>query len=130
MKTTQQIIDQEVLTEKDINLIIRRANAGEQIPMIEDKAITPEQTEKGLAWLLNQWKTPLGKERTSNPFGYREEEILEDFDHFTLAYIYDAATYFQSQHGIKNFVRVYRVVNRDGDSFQYYGQGGNINIIG
>lgn len=87
-------------------------------------AISPEQTEKGLSWLLNQWKTPAGKERKNNPFGYREQDILDNFDRFALVDFYDAGRFCSF------FVPVYRVISRSGASFEYYYNGGQIQIIG
>ena len=45
-------------------------------------SITPAQTTKGLDWLFNLRFTMRGKERKNNPFGYREQSILDDFDRY------------------------------------------------
>ena len=48
-----------------------------------------------LEWLLNKWKTPKGAERKNNPFGYREQNVLEDEN--AKAYFngfYDAGNYY------------------------------------
>ena len=79
--------------------------------------VTKEQAAKGLAWLLNQWKTPKGNERKNNPFGSREETILDDFSHFELVGMYgDWNEYYGEYH---NFSPVYRVIASNGDSFDY-----------
>lgn len=131
MKTTeilQAIEEASQVTEKQISLLKRRLNAGEQIDLsyIWDNApaITPEQNAKGLKYLLNLWKTPAGKERKNNPFGYREEEILTNFECFSLAGFYDAGN-----HGHKFYVPLYDVCGA-GLCFQYYMNGGRISIVG
>jgi hypothetical protein len=95
-----------------------------------DFILTPEHTEKGIAWLKDKWKTPRGIERKNNPFGYREEEILENFSHFTLSDFYDTASYAAVQMGIHHYVPVWTVHAKDGSTFQYYGFGDEISIIG
>lgn len=122
----------QVITEREINLIGRRLNnskpLGELIPLLEEAEneglhITPEQTEKGLSWLLNLWKSPTGKERKNNPFGYREQEVLETFSHFTYDGHIDAGQYNSW------YAPIYTVVGKDA-TFQYYVAGGEIKIIG
>jgi hypothetical protein len=102
--------------------------------------LTPEQTAKGIAWLRNQWKTPRGIERKHNPFGYREEEILENFSHFTFVGFYDNANFYMSKDGYHNYQPIYDVWGKldDGSTscFQYYMargsgyNGGSVEIIG
>ena len=92
--------------------------------------ISSTQTEKGLKWLLNEWKTPRGIERKNNPFGYREEDILTNFSHFTLSGLYDAINSFQYDLGIHNYLPVYTVYAKDGNSFEYYTKGGIVEIVG
>jgi len=80
-------------------------------------SITPEQTTKGLDWLFNLRFTARGKERKNNPFGYREQSILDDFDRFELVGIYDDAYYqYNDRH---NYKPIYRVIASDGESFDY-----------
>lgn len=85
-----------VITEKEINLLKRRANAGDITatnfwPCVE---VTKEQSEKGFKWLYNLYKTPRGVERGNNPFGWREMNILDtwnnDTDRATFQGFYDA----------------------------------------
>jgi len=77
---------------------------------MSDKELTlsPEQNKKGYDFLQDQRTTPNGKERENNPFGYREEAILDNFSHFTLYSFYN--------------------VGND-TNFEYY-YNGKVNIIG
>lgn len=126
---TNELLKQKELTEKEINLICRRLNNGQvemsALEFNEDGYnITQEQTSKGLAWLVDQWKTPRGIERKNNPFGYREQEAIEKFTHFTLEYIFDAGNSFRSW-----YVPVWGVHAPEA-GFQYYVKGGQPEIIG
>jgi hypothetical protein len=81
----------------------------------EPPVIMPEQAAKGLKWLMNHWHTPTGRERKNNPFGLREQKVLESFRRFRLIDFYDIST------GILPFyVPVYRVESLNGNSFDYY----------
>ena len=143
-KDTIEILKQGKLSEGDIRLLARRLNdektreATQQAFRDSENevwGITPEQTEKGKAWLLDQWKTPRGVERKNNPFGYREEEALEFFDRFTFDGFYDAGNVHHSW-----FTPIYTVHGKklDGSGegrevdlgFQYVMKGGEISIIG
>lgn len=84
--------------------------------------ITSAQAQKGLSWLLNQWKTPYDKERKNNPFGYREQNILNDFKCF-----YFTDTYNDSHNYC---AAVYEVVSHKNTSFAYYINCGKVHIIG
>jgi len=123
-----EIVKKGIATEKEINLICRRMNAGEKTDLSEiwdgEISITPEQTTKGLNWLKNQWKSPNGKERKNSPFGYREEKAVETFTSFTFAGIHDAGNFHHSF-----YVPLYDVNGAEG-SFQYYVSGGICHIIG
>ena len=79
-------------------------------------SITPEQTTKGLDWLFNLRFTARGKERKNNPFGYREQSILDDFDRFELSGLYDDS---DGYNGFHNFKPIYKVIASDGESFDY-----------
>lgn len=81
--------------------------------------VSKEQTEKGYKWLMNLYKTPKGKERKNNPFGHREEKILENFSHFMFYCFYDAkeSLYMSGYH---DYLPVWEVIDKDGDSFTYY----------
>ena len=79
-------------------------------------SITPQQTVKGLNWLFNLRFTMRGKERKNNPFGYREQSILDDFDRFELSGLYDDS---DGYNGFHNFKPIYKVIASDGESFDY-----------
>lgn len=130
----QDFQKKDTVTESEILLMKRRLNNGKyDIDVLSDvgeKNLTPEQTEKGKAWLMKQYKTPTGKEKENSPFGYRETEVLDNFDHFELVDWYDDSNYFQTQSGIKNYQPVYRVVAKDGSGFEYTVKGGEVYITG
>ena len=79
-------------------------------------SITPAQTTKGFDWLFNLRFTARGKERKNNPFGYREQSILDDFDRFELSGLYDDS---DGYNGFHNFKPIYKVIASDGESFDY-----------
>lgn len=123
IKETKQV------TEQQINLLKRRLNNGEKIDIqwIWDNCpqLTNEQDKKGIKYLLNLLRTPAGKERKNNPFGFREIEALETFEYFELAGFYDC-----SRSGQKSFfIPIYNVVGEK-MCFQYHMFGGKINIVG
>lgn len=86
--------------------------------------LSDEQNKKGYDFLMGLRFTPSGKERTNSPFGYREENILDNFSHFTFCGFYDAGNYSHSY-----YIRMYNCYSKDGNSFQYY-YNGKMNIIG
>lgn len=113
------------ITEKEINLLKRRANAGdkEAANLWPCVPVTAEQSLKGYNWLKNLYKTPRGAERKNNPFGYREMQIIDTWDvnkdRATFQGFYDAGRY-----GCHNYVPCYEF----GD-MEYYVCGG-IQIVG
>lgn len=121
------------LTEREILLIKRRLN-GKKMTLTqfwdtigyEGIKITPAQTQKGLDWLNDQWKTPRGAERKNNPFGTREQDTLKTFQRFELADFHDASSAYND---FKYYLPVYRVIGKKG-AFEYYVSGGNIHITG
>jgi hypothetical protein len=128
---SEEMLKQAFLTEKEINLLCRRANNPETqretldaLNKYESWKITPEQTTKGLDWLNNQRRTPRGVERKNNPFGSREEGTLDDFQYFTFDGLYDAGNVHH-----RWYAPIYTVHGRD-SSFQYVIKGGGIEIIG
>ena len=82
------------------------------------------QNKKGIDFLLNTWKTPLGKERTNNPFGYREQDVLKTFTYFKLTGFYDCSKYGQ----LAWYLPIYTCYGED-SCFEYY-YNGKVNIIG
>lgn len=128
----KNIMETNTITEKEINLIKLRMNNNkvdedtqEIIDYIWENSpqLTPDQNRKGIDYLRNIWKSPTGKERANNPFGYREKEALETFEYFELRGFYDAGNRHQ-----KYYVPLYICVGAE-TSFEYYTYGGSINIL-
>lgn len=90
----------------------------------EELNLTDEQNKKAFDFLQSLRFTPSGKERKNNPFGYREENILDNFSHFTFCGFYDNGNYYNSF-----YIRMYNCYSKDGNYFQYY-YNGKMNIIG
>jgi hypothetical protein len=128
-KLIEKIVTEKVITESEINLLKRRLNTGEKINMQfvydNDIKITPEQTNKGISFLVDQWKTPKGIERKNNPFGYREQDAIETFKAFYFNGFYDCSRYGQRPW----YVPVYIVCGKD-CSFEYYYNFNGVQIIG
>ena len=117
------------ITEQEVSLLKIRLNKGEKIDMSviwdNEISITKQHTTKGLNWLRNEYKTPYGKERLNNPFGYREIDVLESDDiTFYFRGFYDAGRY-----NFHVYLPIY-LVSGAGTSFEYYVVGGKIQIIG
>lgn len=87
--------------------------------------LSDEQNLKRFNWLKNLWLTPKGVERKNNPFGYREQDALENFSHITLKGFYDAGNYHHTY-----YIPMYDVYTKDGYGFEHYVSGGEINITG
>lgn len=91
----------------------------------EDFELSAEQSLKGFDWLKNLWVTPKGAERKNNPFGYREQSALENFDRITLkGYYYAGNRYFT------HYIPLYDVYAKTDYGFEYYVWNGQISIIG
>lgn len=140
LKFLQEIKDKGIITEQEINLICRRLNNKgkytiEHITFLFDLPndsrlkITQEQTEKGLNWLKDKWKTPKGIERKNNPFGYREEEAIKTFKEFKLIDFHNNINSVQASYNISNYVPIYAVMGKT-SSFQYYLEAGKPIITG
>lgn len=116
------------ITERDILTLKSRLNKSwenwtewEQITeLFEEPKITPEQSEKGLNWLLNKLQTPTGRERKNNPFDYWQEQIIRNFEGFTLCDFVNMGNFYPF------YVPVYTIYGNGGDHFSYYVQGGEI----
>ena len=123
-----EIKESNVITESQISILKRRGNKGEELEFsfIWDGEIlvTDSQKQKGLDWLVNQWKTPTGKERINNPFGYRETEILENCSEIQFKGFYD-----NRNRQFKNLIPLY-CVHSYTDSFEYYVNHKGIQIVG
>ena len=123
-----------MITEAEVNLLRRRLNNNkltyEDVEVLNDIRITPEQTKKGLDWLMKKWKTPRGIVRKNNPFGYREENVLENFKEFRLNSFTNNNNAYMTSFGINNWIAVWDVIATDGSAFQYIMEGGMPKIIG
>jgi len=127
------LVTKPMMTESEVNLLMRRINAGKIKPsdLSKNKLIydgegiklTQEQSEKGRRWLLDKWKSPTGKERKGNPYGYREQDIIDNFREIRLADTYPSR-YGNYHHPL------YRAYSTKGDTMDYYIEGGNVNIVG
>lgn len=123
------------ITEKQINLIKRRLNNKKDLKEVESLYIeaqeeglevTEEQAQKGFNWLMNLYKSPTGKIRKNNPYGYREMEALNaGLKGFTFDGHYNAGNAF-----IDWYTPIYTYIGKNGSTFQYYVAQGKINIIG
>lgn len=124
------IIESGTIAERDI-IAMRsfmhksKENARFIFDAMQDKELTlsPEQNKKGLEFLNNQRKTPNGKERKNNPFGYREENVLDNFTHFTLLSFYNAGNAYRDY-----YLPLY-TCNGNETCFEYY-YNGKVNIVG
>lgn len=76
----REIISLRTLLERDISNELRKYLNG--LVKNYSHKITSSQAQKGLSWLLNQWKTPTGKARKHNPFNDEQQAILQDFKCF------------------------------------------------
>jgi hypothetical protein len=125
MKTTE-ILEKETISTREVKLLMRRANNGEKIDLSKfwNNEVKLEDPKQGYDWLMNLWKTPNGKERKNNPFGYREEKVLENFSHIEFRGFYNAGNY---NHNF--YVPLWVVIGNE-TSFEYYMSGGKINIVG
>ena len=122
-----EILAKNTLTTKEVKLLFRRANDGEGaefIEMVWDNAKQITDPQQGINWLINLMKTPNGRERKNNPFGYREMNVVNNIEGINLIGSYNAGNkYFDF------FVPLCEVEGGD-DAFQYYFANGKINIVG
>lgn len=117
MTTNEQIFNEikttGIITEKQISLLKRRSNAAQKDVLDYDLLdsmpvrMTPEQGEKGLAWLKRFIKKGV--------YGYRELEILETAkpEDFEFTGFYDAGNAWHH-----NFVPTYGLGN--GEYYMQY----------
>ena len=68
--------------------------------------------------------------RKNSPLGYREASILLDFDHFTFTGFYNASNSYQVESGYRTLYPLWKCYDKGGDSFEYYLEGGVMNITG
>jgi len=123
--TNEELLKLKTLTERELNLIKRRANDGklDLCDLRDEYELSPEQCRKGFDWIMNQYKTPRGVERKNNPFGYREENVINTYKKITCVGFFDAGNVHHSF-----YVPIYRAYGASG-TFEYYVAGGAINII-
>lgn len=156
-RESAELLARDVLTYAEI-LAIKKRMTGyskmseahkkdtEDAEFKDEYRITPEHTAKGLEYLervafkpskLGEQKMRYEKEglideaiRKNSPMGYRELSILLQFNHFTFTGFYDATTMYQRDSGFKSLYPLWKCYDKDGDSFEYYIEGGVMNIIG
>lgn len=130
MKTsTKELIvaisERGYITEKEINLLNRRANAGDKdINIIYDFdriKLTEEQVSKAMVWLRNLHYTPSGKERVNSPYGYREIVIINSDN--VAGYFVGFYNSGNRNHNI--YIPIYAI-----GGMEYYVLDGKINIVG
>lgn len=125
----ENIKNKDTISEQEISLIKERLNSGvytaENVNEIDNKRLTSEQNEKGYKYMYGLYKSPTGKERINNPYGEREQEVLNNYSHFELVSWSDEGNQFY-----KSYTPIYLVVAKDGSSFEYIMTGGKIKIIG
>lgn len=93
----------------------------EKIPENPDGfRITPEQTTQGIEFLRKATRRSPNKDR----FGERERDIIENFKEFRII------DWFDANPNVTFFVPLWRVESDDGDTFEYYFSGGEVNITG
>jgi len=78
--------------------------------------LTPEQTTQGIDFLR--------KKKNQKNFGERELDVVENFKEFRLI------DWFDANPNVTFFVPLWRVESDDGNTFEYYVSGGEVNITG
>lgn len=129
IKVIEQIKERGYITEREVLLLRNRVQKGMDEANISyshtDFLISEKQKLKGLKWLRNLYKTPKGKECKNNPFGYREQRIIDANDCEIKCYL----TGFYNIGKLGNFyVPMYRY-EYDGCHFDYYVACGECIII-
>ena len=150
---SQELLNKDTLTYQEILNLKKRMTGYSKAPekpsdfeWKEEYKITDEHTAKGLEYLfrvafkpskLQEQKDRFEKEgilyealRSNCPLGYRELTILLQFDHFTFTGFYDASNYAQVQMGFRALYPLWRTYDKDGDSFEYYLEAGQMQIVG
>lgn len=133
--STDVLLSKKILTENEVRLLQKRINANPNLAhqfVGFEWELTPSQIQKGYEWLVNLWMTPLGSQRKNNPFGCKEQDVLENFK---TIYLYGFHDLHFNRPKIVNaiysyYVPVYHVVGKNKSSFLYYGGGKEIYIMG
>ena len=151
---TQALLNKKVLTYKEI-LNIKKRFTGytkskdikyDEANFKDEYKITKEHTKKGLKYLfkvafkpsqLEEQKRVYKKQglldkaiRSNSPLNYRELNILLQFNHFTFTGFYDNTNIYQADFGYKNLCPIWKCYDKDGYSFEYYLEAGEMHIIG
>ena len=95
-------------------------------PLIYDAEginLTTDQVKKGFKYLYNLGFTPKGKKRSNSPFGFREDNIVQNPEDLTIIDFYQPN--FRSEFRVP----VYNAYGGSA-SMDYYVSGEKINIIG
>lgn len=133
MKTNEQIFEeikkQGYITEQQIRLLKTRGNQQNKdvfnYTLLDTEQfeygipLTPEQNEKGLAFLRDKAYTPKGNLRKNCPFRHRELNIIDTETEFTFMGFYDA--------GRRNYVSLFPLYGIGGMEYYYDGE---IHIVG
>lgn len=87
--------------------------------------ITKEQSDFGIKWLKNKAFRLNGQSRSNSPFGSREEYVIKNFKKFEFSGLNDVST-----NSYKNHQVVYKVIAKNGETFEYtiYGGYGGVTI--
>ena len=115
LKIVQRRINDKKITVSELFKKNKQLDDGSGIVLSDD------QQQKGLKWLHNQWQTKTGKTRTNNPFGYREQEVLNKQSEIRVKDFY-------SERG--NWYSPLYEVSSSGGSFEYVVVGGEVKIMG
>lgn len=132
--TNDSVLSKDVLTESDVHLLMRRINAdndimgrmGDSASKIVDGlssrdggyVLTPEQVEKGRAWLNKHRKD----------MGAREEEVMDNFQ--TIRLIGTAPGEYNNYQYPYYEVRSKPDPSGHASTFAYKVEGGQLHILG
>ena len=92
----------------------------------EEYSITKEQTIKGIEYLRNTVFKKNGKFRNTKnmPFGEREIDVIKDFKEFKFVGLSSVSQY------TLYYIPVYRVIDNQGNSFEYTTDMGRMEVTG
>lgn len=128
------------ITEREINLIIKRLNAANGIKNVDgelkkvydfiynnEPTLSKEQNEKGIKYLRSIAFMANGKDRSNTPFGQRETDVLKEFGYMKLRGFHDTSSYRQPER----YIPLFTVYYSDGEyGFEYHMEGGRVNVVG
>lgn len=126
----QDIIKSKKISTNDANLICKRINSGLKINLdyfYDNDDIIVSNPNQGINYLKKLWKTPEGKARKNNPFGYREQMIIADFSHFVFKGSYDMSGFLSAKEW---HTPLWKVFSNSGENFEYIWNGKGIDIKG